>query len=226
MVEKIRMYIGVLSYKKEGREGQKGTGCIFSYKGKWFLATAAHCVYDIDEDKFYTDFKFTQPNSGKEYILGDVYLHKFWSSLYAPEYDIAFFNIYCDDNFFNLDRTYLTPYFEISNDNKFTIAGFPGKILRNKLYIKRDNYWISDRIYSSSLIGIRTCKKEGMSGGPLICQNEDSLSIVGTISLSFVSEKGILWCAPWNKDFKAILEFLTSDKQAEPDFMEMYNWKI
>lgn len=125
-----------------------------------------------------------------------------------------------------MDRTYLTPYFEISNDNKFTIAGFPGKILRNKLYIKRDNNGISDRMYSSSLIGIRTCKKEGMSGGPLICQNEDSLSIVGTISLSFVSEKGILWCAPWNKDFKAILEFLTSDKQAEPDFMEMYNWKI
>ncbi|HGD2724756.1 serine protease [Streptococcus vestibularis] len=226
MREKIEMYIGILSYRGIGNGRQKGTGCIFHYKERWILATAAHCVYNIDEDTFYTDFKFTQPSSNKEYILGDVFLHKFWPSLYAPEYDIAFFNINCADSFSNLDRMYLTPCFAPLVDKKFMIVGFPGKIIfRNKLYIKKDNNGISDSLYSSNLIGIRTNKKEGMSGGPLICQNKDGLNIVGTISLSFVSEKGILWCAPWNKDFEIILDFLTGDKKVEPEFMVIHSWK-
>ena len=226
MVDKLENRIGILSYEGDGKGRQKGSGCIFYYKNKWIIATAAHCVYNINDDVFYKDFKFTIPSSKITYTLGDVFLHKYWSELYAPEYDIAFFTIDCDDNCLKFDKSYLTPYFNIPIDESFIIAGFPGKIIfANKLYIKKNNIGIADRLYFSNLIGIKTCKKEGMSGGPLLCQSKNRFNIVGTVSLSFVSEKGVLWCAPWNEDFKLILDYLVKEQEERPSFIETHSWR-
>jgi len=224
---KLKEYIGIISFKGSTGKRQKGSACIFSYNGKWLLATAAHCVFDIETNEYNKEFYFFIPGRKSKINLGNrVYLHQLWPTLYAPEYDIAFFKLEENEYIRSLDLEFIKPKFSVKTNNYFDIAGFPGKIpFWESLYIEHDKFGECDYIYGSSLIGIRTSKGEGMSGGPLLIKKIQRFYIGGTVSLKFNSQKNMLWSAPWNRDIEYLLTFLTGITQTKREFILDYYWE-
>ena len=214
----LKKYIGVLSFKGTKTGTQKGTACLFFYNKEWLLATAAHCIFDIESEEFNKDFKFLIPYNKVKIELSNVIFHENWLKLYAPEYDIAFFKIVHTDYLECLDDTFLQPKFDISHDNSFSLAGYSASLLLfNRLTIECNRHGKYDQIYNSTLIGVETKAKGGMSGSTLMILDKYKFKIVGTVSLSFKSQKNTLWSAKWNAEMKEILDFITLDNGNKPN---------
>ena len=90
-------------------------------------------------------------------------------------------------------------------------------LLFNRLTIECNRHGKYDQIYNSTLIGVETKAKGGMSGSPLMILDKYKFKIVGTVSLSFKSQKNTLWSAKWNAEMKEILDFITLDNGNKPN---------
>ncbi|HEM3502770.1 TPA: trypsin-like peptidase domain-containing protein [Streptococcus suis] len=218
----LKKYVGILSFKGERGGRQKATGCLFNYNGEWLVATAAHCIFDIDIGEFNRDFHFFLPDRRIELELLDIAFHSNWIELFAPEYDIAFFRIAHSSDVYtqSLDEAFVQPKFEVSYNNVFDLVGYPMSfLLFNKFHIDSNKIGKYDETYNSTLIGISSKAKGGMSGSPLLILENSKFKIVGTVSLSFNSEKDTLWSAKWNEEIKMILDFITLKNIHPPIYM-------
>lgn len=219
---KLKKYVGVLTFKGKNGGSQKATACLFYYNTEWLVATAAHCIFDIDIEAFNNDFQFYLPEVKIKLELSDITFHNNWIKLFAPEYDIAFFKVAPSsfDYTQSLDKDFLQPIFEVSYNNTFSLVGYPMSILFfHRFHIEHNKGGKYDNTYNSTLIGISSKAKGGMSGSPLLIIENSKFKIVGTVSLSFNSEKDTLWSAKWNEEIKIILDYITLRNIAPPTYM-------
>lgn len=204
----IMNYVGQLYFRtgiqKKGHK--KGSACLFYFCNRWLVATAAHCVYDIDGQYYYSGFTFKLPGL-PEIKLNKFVISELWINKASLEHDIAFFELPPDiEKKITLEK--LTPIFHKKSGEKMLLAGFPNRFLIFQKLSIVEGVGQKDKVYGSSLIGVKTKYFNGMSGGPLLLNIESKLFIVGTISFTFKSIPNTLWCASWGDEAFELLNKL------------------
>jgi hypothetical protein len=211
LLKKIRPYIGKIEFFDFNGHRQIASGSMFFYMGRWLIATAAHCVFDIVDKHYNKDFSFYF-TFNKKVCIREAYIHKYWVKNEYLEFDIAFLIPEDDKIYENLDKKSIIPSFKIMERQSCFVCGI-GLLLSKPRVLYRNV--VTDKTYQSNLIGINTHFYSGMSGGPWYQWKNQKFILFATSSLSFKSVQNTLWGVNWNEEIKSIADVAVSDDSNE-----------
>lgn len=213
------MSLGKVEFWTEGKRSL-GSGSLVHSSGYAIVATAAHCVFDWKNKKFneYISFYPYAHNLEFSYSPTKIVLPKIWIEQSAVEYDTAFL-VFSTNAMkeFNYHDLALPVAFNLHKNLNYTVHGFPNRFWPSKKPCFNSGKAVDDSFLNSSLQGISSKNKSGMSGGPWITLHEGKAIQNSTTSLSISSSKNVLWGTYWGdtiqKAYQVASGILMNDSQ-------------
>lgn len=194
-----------------------GSASIIIYKDEFFVATAAHCLYDIGSNEIAKNISIEVENCGmkESYDVLNIVIPEKWISTHRLTYDYAFGWIKLPESMRNVA---FIPNFDLSgmiedHNKAVTLAGYPISFFKSqKKYSKGD---LDLTLFKEEqLIGMRSKLKHGISGGPWFFESNNEKFQIGVTSARIKSFKNMVWASIWTKDTERILnKLLTSEMQ-------------
>lgn len=188
------------------RKRSLGSGSIVEVKSnKLIIATAAHCIYDWKSKKFYEKVFFLPYVDNFKIKLTPIkaIVPRLWTEQAIVDYDTGFLVINLNDP--NLDyRNFAIPVkFNLPRCLNYLVMGFQNKIIPSKKPLICENKAHPDTYNNSTLQGISSKGKSGMSGGPWITYYEGEYVQNSVSALTFRSIKNKLWGPYWGEEIEA-----------------------
>ena len=200
--------------KIEGWEkGKKvlGSAALVQGKGEVLVVTAAHCVFDWKEQKFYErpSVWLYMERFRQKYPVSDVYISSMWTKQALPEYDTAFLVLKSDAD---MQRTFnkaaLPVGFCLTPGREYQLMGFENRIFPSKHPAVEKGTAQKDEKYGSTMQGIHTRHSfRGMSGGPWVTWLNGNYVVNSVTSLEMLSIKSTLWGPYWGEVIEEIYDF-------------------
>ncbi|KMK76542.1 trypsin-like serine peptidase [Alkalihalobacillus pseudalcaliphilus] len=168
------------------------------------VATAAHCLFDWEDKIFYNPVYFIPFNgkSRKRIKAKRAVIPNGWIKDAIVDYDTAF--VVCE-----IDEVMEKGYpvqFKLEKGLEYKVYGFRDSIFKNnKPYISTGKAEL-DLQYSSTLQGISSKGKGGMSGGPWLIEKNGAYIQNSLTSMSLKSKKNMLWGPYWGETIKIAYE--------------------
>lgn len=190
---------------------------IIIYKEEFFVATAAHCLYDVGSNKIAKNITIEVENCGmkESYDLLNIVIPEKWISTHRLTYDYAFGWVKIPEYMKNIA---FIPNFDLSgvkeeHSRLVTLAGYPISWFKTKKRYSKGDLDLT-LLKEEQLIGMRSKLKHGISGGPWFFENNNEKFQIGVTSARINSFKNMVWASLWTKDTERILnKLLTSDMQ-------------
>ncbi len=213
------MSLGKVEYWTEGKRSL-GSGSLVKSSNYAVVATAAHCVFDWVNNEFNQDISFYPYvlNLKFSYSPTEIILPKIWVEQSAVEYDTAFL-VFAPDTMkeFNYQKLALPVAFNLHKNMNYTIHGFPNRFWPSKKAHFDSGKAVSDNFYNSSLQGISSKYKSGMSGGPWVTFHEGKAIQNSTTSLSIRGNKNVLWGTYWGDTIQRAYQVATGVLKNNPE---------
>ncbi|ERN52019.1 trypsin-like serine peptidase [Alkalihalophilus marmarensis] len=195
--------LGKIAFKV-GKKQSFGSACLVKApSNSIMIATAAHCIYDWETKNSFKDLHFIPAFEPEVRIpVQKCFVPKMWGEHSAVEFDTAFLELDVPAEKFDLYERYsITPVFNIDKELDYLVYGyFPDLFLRptKKQYMSRGKA-SQDIFKDSTLQGVKSKVKSGMSGGPWLTVYNNQLHINSVSSLSFKKVKNIIWGPYWGE---------------------------
>ena len=207
--------VGKLKFKfADDKYESIGSASIIIFKGEIFIATAAHCLYDLKTNKVSRDIylEFEKNKVIKNIKITNVAIPKKWKDTQLLTYDYAFGKV---NSPFEEDIRPFYPKFDFKadkNDQKIFISGYQLKLFSAKLTTK--STLINSSFFKyDGLISIKKNLKTGVSGGPWYFKEAEKNIQIGVTSAKIKGFKNQVWAPVWDKNTQTLLEKLwKSDK--------------
>ncbi|EGQ3940678.1 hypothetical protein GH130_11755 [Staphylococcus pseudintermedius] len=213
--------VGRLRYKLGNNKYDSfGSASIINFKGYLFVATAAHCVYDLVTDKMSRDviFEYTYKGKKLEFEVSTIALPQEWLNSQLLKYDYAFGKINLPT--FLIPKAF-TPEFNTSLKNLWEgihISGYQFKLFSSKFEDKQ-GVINSEYLNSDGLLAMKVNLNSGISGGPWFFKHEDNLKQIGVTSAKIKGFKRYIWAPIWTENTKKLLEELIVSKNDKVIFV-------
>ncbi|MGM0950798.1 MAG: trypsin-like serine peptidase [Bacillota bacterium] len=190
---------------------------IIIYKDEFFVATAAHCLYDVGTNEIAKNISIEVENCGmkESYDVLKIVIPEKWISTHRLTYDYAFGWVKMPENMKNIG---FIPEFDLSevieeHPKLVTLAGYPISLFSSKKKYSKGNLDLT-LLKEEQLIGMRSKLKHGISGGPWFFESNNEKFQIGVTSAKIKSFKNMVWASIWTKDTERILnKLLTSEMQ-------------
>ncbi|PSB69302.1 hypothetical protein C6345_14805 [Bacillus sp. LNXM12-2] len=206
-----------LSYKLgESQAKSLASASIIIYKGEYFIATAAHCLYDLGSNELANNISIEVEKQGEKqsYEVQNLVIPEKWISTHRLTYDYAFGRVNLTQE---MKKVAFIPKFDFSEDIEVhnrvvTLAGYPISLFKSqKKYSKGD---LDLTLFTDEqLVGIRSKLKHGISGGPWFFESNNEKFQFGVTSAKINSFKNMVWASVWTKDTERILNTLLTSEQ-------------
>ncbi|WCL57089.1 trypsin-like serine protease [Bacillus safensis] len=200
----------------ESQAKSLASASIIIYKGEYFIATAAHCLYDLGSNELANNISIEVENQGKKesYEVQNIVIPEKWISTHRLTYDYAFGRVKLTQEMKNVA---FIPKFDFSKDieahNKgISLAGYPISLFKTqKKYSKGD---LDLTLFTEEqLVGMRSKLKHGISGGPWFFESNNGKFQFGVTSARINSFKNMVWASVWTKETERLLNTLLTSEQ-------------
>lgn len=198
----VKMVIGKSISKR-----QEATGSIIKFNNIVLVATAAHCIFDIYDKKFYEDIicSFWKDKFEKKYKVKKAFIPKRWIEEGALECDTAFVLLDTFDCKEYMNYA-ITPKFNLQRELDYAVMGFSGKtVFSSKSPITISGKAVLDEKYKFIVQGIECKNKNGMSGGPWLTSFDNEVVQNSVSSFSFRKKNKLLWGPYWGREIENVL---------------------
>lgn len=197
------------------------SGSIIIYKGQYLLATAAHCLYDLKNEKAINNISIEISNKNNKYICNveSICLPLKWKYEQSLMYDYAFGKL--SINLENLIDNPFVPIFDLRNSKNKTayVSGYPVNFFSKSLKLKKRKLDFS--LYKEEkLIGIETNLKYGASGGPWFLIDKNHYFQFSVTSAKIKSYKKTIWGPLWDGNTKTLLDLFL--KNSNTNYLNLY----
>ncbi|HFV2809284.1 TPA: hypothetical protein ACGPJZ_002348 [Streptococcus agalactiae] len=170
MIPIARLYFHIGSSTKK----QSASASIIKFNNEFYIATAAHCLYDVatkeKAQNVYVELKKFKKIHLK---ISTLVVPIEWKLTGDLSFDYAFGKI--EENPGISD--FLVPKFDfvpdINNNSIYYLGGYPTKIFNTKLAFSSGKI-ISLHFEQGNLIGVPSKLKSGISGGPLFFKDRNN----------------------------------------------------
>jgi hypothetical protein len=195
-----------------------GSGSLVKTLNTPVIATAAHCLFDWEYKEFYEKVNFYPYVGNFKTSLSPVIsvIPKIWADVGAVEYDTGFLVLSESIDLIEYNKYAIPVKFNLSNELSYSIAGFQNKIIPSRKPIISKGKAQKDLFKNSTLQGINSKGKSGMSGGPWISYQNSEYFQNSVSSMSFKSLKNMLWGPYWGDTIKSAYEVAIGSKQTDP----------
>ncbi|MFF2176735.1 trypsin-like serine peptidase [Lysinibacillus sp. NPDC058147] len=203
-IVRLHFYLGSSNKK------QSASASIIKYNDELYVATAAHCIYDVLHQEKARDIYIEVQGTKRIYIkIPVIILPKEWSNTGDLSFDYAFGKIPPMKEKENIE--YFEPLFEhkenITKETELYLGGYPISFLNTKLKITQGKLNLMF-LKKEGLIGIHSAVKPGVSGGPCFLKKQDKYYQLGVTSFKLRKFKKIVWATSWDYCALEILENL------------------
>lgn len=195
--------LGKIEFKVKGRKSF-GSASIVQTDTMLIVATAAHCLYDWENQCFYDNVSFYPYLDNLKTKLNPVSatIPKIWADQGALDYDTGFLVFDC---FPDKYRQYAIPAeFNLSRELHYLVIGFENRIIPSKNPSISYGKARHDFHKNSTLQGINSKGKSGMSGGAWITKYKGNYIQNSVTSFSYKSVKNTLWSPYWGKTIESV----------------------
>lgn len=209
-IVRLHFYLGSSNKK------QSASASIIRYSNELYVATAAHCIYDVLHQEKARDVYIEVRNKKNIYIkVPVIILPKKWASTGNLSFDYAFGKISLT-SMQGENLEYFEPYFDykenISKKTEMYLGGYPISFLNTKQKISQGKLNLMF-LKEEGLIGIHSNFKSGVSGGPCFLKKDDKYYQLGVASFKIRKFKKTVWATTWDNNALRTLESLhCSDK--------------
>lgn len=190
---------GIIASGRTLAERQVASASIIKGKNHTLVATAAHCIYDLNRIKYHENILFSISEDVEvKYRPMAVAIPKDFVENTYLEYDTCFLVM---EERFNTVEAYrkaaLEVAFNLPKNLRYSIYGYPNE--SNLIPAKAEGKAVKDTYKNSSLQGVSCFEKDGMSGGPWITTYKESVVQNSLSILSMNSVENIMWGPYWGK---------------------------
>jgi hypothetical protein len=178
------------------------------------IATAAHCLYDWESKQFYECIRFLPYSEDFKVAFKPVLasIPKDWAQHGIVDYDTGFLVLEPEaSNVINFEEKGIPVAFNMSRNLEYVISGFQNVLLPSKKPLVSKGIACTDSFKNSSLQGVRSKGKSGMSGGPWFTEFEGRYIQNSNSSLSMKSVKNTLWGPYWGKTIEAAYQVASGE---------------
>lgn len=186
------------------------------------MATAAHCIYDLNKKKYHENILFSIANDpvSKYRPIAAAIPKDFVENFYL-EYDTCF--LIMEERFNEVEeyrKAALDVAFNLPKNLKYSIFGYPNESSLKP--VKAEGEAIKDTYKNSSLQGIVCYEKDGMSGGPWITTYKERVVQNSLSILSMNSVENIMWGPYWGKVIEWTYKVANELQSDHPDVQLHY----
>ncbi|MGE1043801.1 MULTISPECIES: trypsin-like serine peptidase [Bacillus cereus group] len=201
----VRLYFHIGSSNKK----QSASASIIKFNNEFYIATAAHCLYDVATKEKAKNVYVELTKAKKVHLkIQTIIIPEKWKLTGDLSFDYAFGKIEDSSEI----SEFLVPNFDFVpgiNDNSiYYFGGYPIKIFNTKLVLASGKV-DSLHFEQGNLIGVPSKLTSGVSGGPLFLEDCNNRVQIGVASFKTKRIKEIVWVTSWNNLTKEILEFLS-----------------
>ncbi len=219
--------LGKVEFWIEGKKSL-GSGNLVRSSNYPVVATAAHCVYDWKKKSFYENISFSLyiDNFQEQHYPVAIVVPRYWTEQNAFEYDTAF--LIFEASAMSKYDTYhiaLPVAFDLPKNLEYSLYGFPNKFLPSKKVAFDSGKAQVDDYYHSSLQGIPSKRKSGMSGGPWVFYKNGEFIQNANTSLSINKRKNILWGTYWGDIIRRSYQVAIGALENDCEVIVYKTWK-
>lgn len=204
-IARIFFSIGNDNHKKSA------SGSIIEYNDQMFLATAAHCLYDLKSKEISGSIKVEifDEKAKKKYSFNveSICVPKKWETTQLLTYDYGFCKL--ENLPSDLIKEPLVPLFNFHSfkDIKIFVSGYPISLFFTKLRVQTGK--LNFALYEKeNLIGIHCNLGPGASGGPCFFKSQKIKYQIGVTSAKLKEYKKVIWTPVWDTYAKEVLDYL------------------
>ncbi|WP_026906712.1 trypsin-like serine peptidase [Paucisalibacillus globulus] len=176
-----------------------GSGSLVKSNHLPIVATAAHCLFDWEEQKFYENIAFLPYYNNFTSRLSPLMaiVPKGWAEQGIVDYDTGFIILNNWNQGIDYNQLSITLRFNLPRELDYTIIGFQNKLFPSKLPFICKGPAEKDIYKYSTMQGVYSKGKSGVSGGPWFTYYEGEYIQNSVSSLSFKSVKNMIWGPYW-----------------------------
>ncbi|UOQ49763.1 hypothetical protein MUN88_06700 [Gracilibacillus caseinilyticus] len=181
------------------------------------VVTAAHCLYDWDDQSFYKDVSFYPYIDGLKTKIKPrmAVIPKLWATQGALDYDTGFLTFESSSTIHEYHTHAISAAFNLPPELTYFVTGFENKIIPSQKPFISHGKAQEDTYMNSTLQGVNSKYKSGMSGGAWVTKYQGQFVQNSVTSLSFKSVKNVLWGPYWGKTIESV--FKVASGCEEPD---------
>lgn len=216
--------LGKIEFRFLGKRSLGSGSMIRTFKSP-IVATAAHCIYDWDTQQFYEDLSFLLYSEGFKTSFKPILsvIPKLWAEEGAVEYDTGFLVLKSDIlKEVNYSQVAIPVAFNIPRKLQYTIYGFRNVLFPSKKPYMSQGFAFPDYLKNSSLQGIQSKGKSGMSGGPWVTKYKGEYVQNSVSSLSMKSIRNTLWGPYWGNIIKSAYDFANDSNKESSNLLVHY----
>lgn len=182
-----------------------GSGSLIQTRNFPIVATAAHCIYDWESKYFYESLSFLPFSTSFKTKLRPyaAVIPKIWSEKAIVDFDTGFLLFNSFSNIENYTKYTIPAVFNIPRELNYIVAGFQNRIFPSKKPTANFGKANQDFHRNSTLQSVKSKGKNGMSGGPWLTKHKGVYIQNSVSSLSFKSQKNLLWGPYWGETIEA-----------------------
>lgn len=223
MEQKLQRAIGkVIVIKKNIKIKQVGSGSLVVSNNQKIVVTAAHMIYDWHLKKYSKEVFFTpyKKNAMKIRPIKAI-LPEAWISSGVIDYDTAFL-VFESQAFAEIadQVTEMPVIFDVERGLEYELYGF-GKRFNQKPQYSQGKAQ-DDSFHHSTLQGVASKGKRGMSGGPWYTKIDGVIYQNSVTSLLFRSAKGLLWGPYWGRMIKKAYDYAVGNSEDKSELQIHY----
>lgn len=211
--------LGKVEFWLNEKDRSLGSGSIVqSINSSLIVATAAHCIYDWENKKFFERVSFLP------YLEGFKVSYKPVLAVIPSEWSEGIVDY--DTGFLVFSSTFLESVnyqehavpiaFNLPRNMEYTALGFQNILKPSKKPFISRGIAHEDRYKNSTLQGMKSKGKSGMSGGPWFTQYDGRYVQNTLTSLSMKSVKHTLWAPYWGNLIEIAYMVATGESEEDP----------
>lgn len=216
--EPLLSCIGKVEFWYNDKARSRGSGSIIQSPKFTIVATAAHCLYDWETKSFFKRVSFL-PYLEKfkiSYKPTLAVIPKDWSEGIV-DYDTGFL-VFTSMSSQLIDyKNYAIPIeFNLSRNLEYILIGFQNFIIPSRTPLISRGVAHEDIYKNSTLQGLTSKGKSGMSGGPWFTKHKGQYIQNSLTSLSMKSVKNTLWSPYWGNVIEAAYKTAIGEIEDDP----------
>ncbi|MEW5593624.1 hypothetical protein ABGT24_08710 [Peribacillus frigoritolerans] len=211
--KKLLRCLGKIEFRVNGKKSLGSASIVKSLKFP-LIATAAHCIYDWESKRFYDRVEFSPYSKDFKRSFKPVLavIPKDWAEHGVVDYDTGFLVFDSESlTIIDSDELGIPVAFNRPLNQEYLVSGFQNVLLPSKKPLISRGIAHPDFFKNSSLQGVRSKGKSGMSGGPWFTEVEGEYIQNSNTSLSMKSVKNTLWGPYWGETIEATYQVASGE---------------
>ncbi|MDF1510266.1 hypothetical protein PZE06_19205 [Robertmurraya sp. DFI.2.37] len=210
--------LGKVEFWFNKKDRSLGSGSIIQSPHFPIVATAAHCIYDWESQSFFERISFLPylENFKVSYTPKLAVIPKDWTNGIV-DYDTGFL-VFSSmfSSTIDYQRHAIPIAFNLPRNMDYITLGFQNIFFPSKKPFISKGSAQKDIYKNSSLQGIKSKGKSGMSGGPWFTIHEGRYVQNSLTSLSMKSAKNTLWAPYWGELIEAAYRVAAGELEHDP----------